>query len=59
MQTNDKDFLKKVSVNSMKQYLKKYAKQQVSVKTKASVMKKLQQWRKQIKGEKKKQHSVC
>lgn len=58
MQTNNKELLKKISTDSMKQYLKKYAKKQVIPKTKASLIKKLQQWRKELKQQKKKQYDV-
>lgn len=49
MQTNDKNFLKKVSSDSIKNYLKKYARKQIKTKSKASVLKELQKWRKQLK----------
>jgi len=58
MQTNNKELLKKVSTDSMKQYLKKYAKKQVIPKTKASLIKNLEQWRKELKQQKKKQYDV-
>lgn len=57
MQTNDKDFLKKVSPSAMKEYLKKYAKKQVSVKTKVSLLKELQKWRKELKEPKIEEHN--
>ena len=58
MQTKNKDLLKKVSADSMKEYLMKYAKKSVLPKTKASLTKKLEEWRKELKQQKKKQHNV-
>lgn len=57
MQTNDKNFLKNVSSDSIKSYLKKYARKQIKTKTKASVLKELQKWRKQLKEPKVQQHA--
>lgn len=57
MQTNDTEFLKGIKINHVKNYLKKYAKKQVHVKTKKAVLKELQNWRKELKQQKKKQHT--
>ena len=48
LQTNDKKFLKKLQVDSIKEYLKKYARKDVKG-TKPKLVKQLQLWRKQIK----------
>ena len=58
MQTNNTGFLKGIKTEHVKKYLKKYAKKQVHVKTKKAVLKELQKWRKELKQEKKKQHTV-
>lgn len=57
MQTKDSGFLKKVSPNAMKEYLKKYAKKQIKTKTKASLLKELQKWRKELKEPKIEEHN--
>lgn len=57
MQTKDTGFLKKVSPSAMKEYLKKYAKKQIKTKTKASLLKELQEWRKQLKEPKIEEHN--
>ena len=51
LQTNDASFLKKVSTDSMKQYLKEKANKTVTG-TKPKLIKELKQWRKQVKKEK-------
>lgn len=57
LQTNDNSFLKQVNVDSMKEYLKKYANKTVKG-SKPKLIKELQQWRKQIKKEKPKQKGM-
>jgi antitoxin component YwqK of YwqJK toxin-antitoxin module len=48
LQTNDKKFLKKLQPDSIKNYLKKYARKQVKG-TKPKLVKQLELWRKEIK----------
>lgn len=57
MQTNDTNHLKNVKPSAIKLYLKTYAKKDAKGKTKASLLKELHQWRKQVKQQKPKQHT--
>jgi len=57
MQTRDTNLLKKVSPDSIKEYLKKYARKQIKTKTKASLLKELEKWRKQLKEPKIEEHN--
>ncbi len=57
LQTNDASFLKKVSANGMKLYLKEKANKTVTG-TKPKLVKELKQWRKQVKKEKPKEEGM-
>ncbi len=57
MQTNDTNYLKKVKVDGIKRYLEKYAKKEVSGKSKSSLVNHLKEWRKQLKEEKTIKHT--